>query len=84
MALHLEEIRPCGSAGSTSARYFHVVFTVPAPVAEMAFQNKAVLYGILFTAAAETLRIIAADPKHLGAEIGWAHVPGGCLRTLSC
>ncbi len=50
--------------------YFHVVFTMPAPIAEIAFQNKAVVYAILFTAAAETLRIIAADPKHLGAEIG--------------
>src|SRR5258708_5970888 len=50
--------------------YFHVVFTVPAPIAEIAFQNKAVVYAILFTAAAETLRIIAADPRHLGAEIG--------------
>lgn len=50
--------------------YFHVVFTMPAPIAEIAFQNKAVVYGILFAAAAETLRIIAADPKHLGAEIG--------------
>ena len=51
-------------------QYFHVVFTVPAPVAEIAFQNKAVVYAILFRAAAETLRTIAADPKHLGAEIG--------------
>jgi hypothetical protein len=50
--------------------YFHVVFTMPAPIAEIALQNKAVVYAILFTAAAETLRIIAADPKHLGAEIG--------------
>ena len=50
--------------------YFHVVFTVPAPIAEIALHNKAVVYGILFAAAAETLRIIAADPKHLGAEIG--------------
>ena len=50
--------------------YFHVVFTVPAPIAEIAFQNKAVVYAILFATAAETLRIIAADPKHLGAEIG--------------
>src|SRR5215207_1772750 len=50
--------------------YFHVVFTVPAPIAEIAFHNKAVVYAILFTAAAETLRIIAADPRHLGAEIG--------------
>ena len=50
--------------------YFHVVFTVPAPIAEMAFQNKTVVYGILFQAAAETLRLIAADPRHLGAGIG--------------
>jgi hypothetical protein len=50
--------------------YFHVVFTVPAPIAAIAFQNKAAVYGILFQAAAETLRMIAADPKHLGAEIG--------------
>ena len=50
--------------------YFHVVFTVPASIAEIALHNKAVVYGILFTAAAETLRVIAADPRHLGAEIG--------------
>src|SRR5437879_5799142 len=50
--------------------YFHLVFTVPAPVATIALQNKAVVYDILFKAAAETMRIIAADPKHLGAEIG--------------
>ncbi len=52
------------------APYFHVVFTVPAPIAEIAFQNKAVVYTILFRAAAEALRRIAADPKHLGAELG--------------
>jgi hypothetical protein len=51
-------------------QYFHVVFTLPAPIGEIAFQNKAVVYAILFRAAAETLRTIAADPKHLGAEIG--------------
>ena len=50
--------------------YFHVVFTVPAPVAEIAFHNKAPVYAILFRAAAETLRRIAADPRHLGAEVG--------------
>jgi hypothetical protein len=50
--------------------YFHVVFTLPAPVGAIAFQNKAAVYGILFRAAAETLRVIAADPRHLGAEIG--------------
>jgi Putative transposase/Transposase zinc-binding domain len=50
--------------------YFHVVFTLPAPMAGIAFQNKAAVYSILFKAAAETLLTIAADPKHLGAEIG--------------
>jgi hypothetical protein len=50
--------------------YLHVVFTLPAPAAEIAFQNKAAVYAILFRAAAETLRTIAADPRHLGAEIG--------------
>jgi Putative transposase/Transposase zinc-binding domain len=50
--------------------YFHVVFTLPAEIAPIAFQNKAVVYAILFKAAAATLRTIAADPKHLGAEIG--------------
>jgi Putative transposase/Transposase zinc-binding domain len=51
-------------------QYFHVVFTMPSAVAEIAFQNKAIVYGVLFKAAAETLRTIAADPKHLGAQIG--------------
>lgn len=50
--------------------YFHVVFTLPAPVAAIAFQNKAVVYDLIFKAAAETLQIIAGDPKHLGARIG--------------
>jgi hypothetical protein len=50
--------------------YFHVVFTLPAPVAEIAFQNKETVYAILFRTAAETLRTIAADPQHLRAEIG--------------
>lgn len=50
--------------------YFHVVFTLPAPMAAIAFQNKALVYGLLFKAAAQTLTTIAADPKHLGARIG--------------
>jgi hypothetical protein len=50
--------------------YFHVVFTLPAPIAEIAYQNKAAIYGILFKASAEALLRIAADPKHLGARIG--------------
>ena len=54
--------------------YFHVVFTLPAPLAAIAFQNKAVVYGLLFEAAAETLQTIAADPKHLGARIGFLAV----------
>jgi hypothetical protein len=52
-------------------QYFHVVFTLPEQIATIAYQNKRELYGILFRAAAETLRTIAADPKHLGAEIGF-------------
>jgi len=51
--------------------YFHVVFTVPQEIAGIAYQNKAEVYDILFRAAAETLRTIAADPAHLGAEIGF-------------
>src|SRR5262249_22617420 len=50
--------------------YFHVVFTLPAGIGAIAYQNKAEVYGLLFTAAAETLATIAADPKHLGANIG--------------
>jgi hypothetical protein len=50
--------------------YYHVVFTLPAPIAAIAYQNKAVVYGLLFDVAAETLTRIAADPKHLGARIG--------------
>jgi hypothetical protein len=50
--------------------YFHVVFTLPAPIAAIAYQNKAVVYGLLFKAAADTLTSIAADPKRLGARIG--------------
>jgi hypothetical protein len=50
--------------------YYHVVFTLPAPVAAIAFQNKAVVYDLLFRTAADTLLTIAADPKHLGARIG--------------
>ena len=50
--------------------YYHVVFTLPAPIADIAYQNKAALYGLLFDIAAQTLLRIAADPKHLGAHIG--------------
>jgi hypothetical protein len=51
--------------------YFHVVFTVPEEIAAIAYQNKEAVYGILFQATAETLKTIAADPQHLGAEIGF-------------
>jgi len=50
--------------------YYHVVFTLPAPISAIAYHNKSVIYAILFQAAAETLLTIAADPKHLGARIG--------------
>jgi hypothetical protein len=50
--------------------YFHLVFTLPAEIAPIAYQNKTVVYDLLFRAAAETLLTIAADPKHLGARIG--------------
>jgi hypothetical protein len=58
--------------------YYHVVFTLPAPIADVAYQNKSALYGLLFDIAAETLLRIAADPKHLGASIGATLV----LQTL--
>ena len=50
--------------------YYHLVFTLPAPIRAIAWYNKAVVYGLLFQTAAETLRTIAADPKHLGARLG--------------
>jgi len=54
--------------------YFHVVFTLPQEVAAIAYQNKALVYDMLFRASAQTLRTIAADPKHLGAEIGFISI----------
>ncbi|MEK6289153.1 MAG: IS91 family transposase [Acidobacteriota bacterium] len=62
--------------------YFHVVFTVPDHIASIALQNKRVVYNILFRAAAETLRRIAADPKHLGAQIGFLAVLHTWGQTL--
>jgi Putative transposase/Transposase zinc-binding domain len=50
--------------------YYHVVFTLPAPISDIAYQNKAVIYNLLFQAAAETLLTIAADPKRLGVRLG--------------
>src|SRR3989442_1278510 len=62
--------------------YFHVVFTLPAPLGEIAFQNKAAVYAILFRAAAETLATIAADPRHLGAQLGMTMVLHTWGQTL--
>jgi hypothetical protein len=62
--------------------YYHVVFTIPPSAAEIAFQNKRVVYAILFRAAAEALRDIAADPRHLGAEIGAIAVLHSWGQTL--
>jgi hypothetical protein len=50
--------------------YFHLVFTLPAPIADIAYTNKRIIYDLLFKAAADTTLTIAADPKHLGARIG--------------
>jgi Transposase zinc-binding domain len=54
-----------------SCEYFHVVFTLPAPLATLALQNKRQMYDLLFRATAETLQSIAADPKRLGVQIGF-------------
>ncbi len=66
------------------APYFHVVYTLPGPIADIAYQNKAVIYDILFKASAETMITIAADPKHLGARIGITsvlHTLGSAMAT---
>ncbi len=63
--------------------YFHVVFTVPAPIAAIALQNKALVYGILFKAAAETIRVIAADTNHLGTETGMIAILHTWGQTLT-
>jgi hypothetical protein len=67
--------------------YFHVVFTLPGPIADIAYQNKAVIYDLLFKASAETVLTIAADPKHLGAHIGITAAidePRVLLRPCPC
>jgi len=56
--------------GLLPIEYYHVVLTLPAPISDIAYQNKATIYNLLFKAAAQTLLTIAADPKHLGARIG--------------
>ena len=63
--------------------YFHLVFTLPAAIADIAYQNKAVIYELLFHASADTLVTIAADPKHLGARIGIISVLQTCGLALT-
>jgi len=63
--------------------YFHVVFTLPEPLAALALQNKREMYGLLFRATAETLQSIAADPKHLGAQIGFFCILHSWGQTLT-
>jgi len=70
------------TADLLDCEYFHVVFTVPQAIAAIAAQNKAVVYGILFRATADTLRTIAADPRHLGAAIGFFAVLHTWGQTL--
>ena len=64
---------PSARPSCCPCRYYHVVFTLPAQIADIAYQNKAVIYDLLFTASAETMTTIAADPKHLG--VGSASSP---------
>jgi Transposase zinc-binding domain len=63
--------------------YFHVVFPVPAPLAALALQNKAVVYDLLLKTAAETIRTIAADPEYLGAETGMIAILHTWGQTLT-
>ena len=65
--------------------YFHVVFTLPTAIADLAYQNKAVIYDLLFKASSETVLAIAADSKHLGARIGITavlHTWGSTMITI--
>jgi len=63
--------------------YFHAVFTLPQQIAAIAYQNKEIVYGLLFEATAETLKKIAGDPQHLGAEIGFTAVMHTWGQTLT-
>jgi hypothetical protein len=67
----------------TFTQYFHVVFTLPQQIGAIAYHNKEVVYGLLFEAVAETLKTIARDPKHLGAEIGFTAVLHTWGQTLT-
>ena len=66
MAARAEDLLP--------VEYFHVVFTLPAEIARIAYWNKKAIYGLLFKASAQTMMTIAADPKRLGARIGMTSV----------
>ena len=81
----LERVRwvEARSADLLPTHYFHVVFTLPEEIAHLALQNKRVVYGILFAAAADTLISIASDPKHLGAHIGLLAVLHTWGQTLT-
>ncbi len=76
---HCPKCQATAAADWTEAReaellpveYFHIVFTLPQALNPIALQNPRVVYGLLFKAAAETLQRIAADPEHLGAEVGF-------------
>jgi hypothetical protein len=63
--------------------YFHVVFTLPEPLAQLSLQNKREMYDLLFRATAETLQTIAADPQHLGAQIGFFCILHSWGQTLT-
>ena len=71
------------ASGPAASALFHVVFTVPAEVAEIAYQNKALAYGILFDAVAATLKTIGADPQHLGGELGFIAILHTWGQTLT-
>lgn len=67
MAARAEDLLP--------VEYFHLVFTLPAEIAHIAYWNKRAVYGLLFKASAQTVMTIAADPKRLGARVGMTSVP---------
>jgi hypothetical protein len=63
--------------------YFHVTFTLPDPLAQLSLHNKREMYDLLFRATAETLQTIAADPQHLGAQIGFFCILHSWGQTLT-
>ncbi len=75
MAARAEDLLP--------VEYFHVVFTLPAEIARIAYWNKQAVYGLLFKASAETTTTIAADPRHLGARIGMTTRSGPHRKFLN-